>query len=180
MIARWLNKGNTIRIAAALFALLILMQLVPYGRDHANPPRTQEPKWDSPATRTIFMRVCKDCHSNETVWPWYSNVAPLSWLVRYDVAEGRSELNVSEWGRAKNKGDEAADEVREGDMPPWYYLPTHPEARLTKEEREEFIRGLVLTFGEKSEKGKVAAQVEPPQSAYTVSIIASTIMNLFK
>ena len=154
MIARWLNKGNIIRIAAALFALFILIQLVPYGRDHANPPRTQEPKWDSPRMRQTFMRVCKDCHSNETVWPWYSNVAPLSWLAQYDVDEGRSEFNVSEWGRAKNKGNEAASEVREGDMPPWYYLPPHPEARLTKAEREEFVRGLVLTFGEKVEKGK--------------------------
>jgi len=69
MIVRWLNKGNPIRIAVALFALFILIQLVPYGRDHANPPRTREPKWDSPATRETFMRVCKDCHSNETEWP---------------------------------------------------------------------------------------------------------------
>ena len=152
MTARWLNTGNTIRIAVVLFAVFVLIQLVPYGRDHANPPRTREPKWDSPATRETLMRVCKDCHSNETEWPSYSNIAPLSWLVQYDVDEGRSELNVSEWGRAENKGDEAAQEVREGDMPPWYYLPTHPEARLTKAEGEGFIRGLVLTFGEKVEK----------------------------
>jgi len=158
MIVRRLNKGKIIRIAAALFALFILIQLVPYGRDHANPPRTREPKWDSPATREIFMRVCKDCHSNETDWPSYSNIAPLSWLAQYDVDEGRSEFNVSEWGRAKSKGDEAASEVREGDMPPWYYLPTHPEARLTKAEREEFVRGLVQTFGEKSEKRNVGGR----------------------
>jgi hypothetical protein len=149
-----LNKGSIIRIGLALFMFFILIQLVPYGRDHANPLRTREPKWDSPRTQEIFMRVCKNCHSNETDWPWYSNIAPSSWLVQYDVDEGRSEFNVSEWGRAKNKGDEAAHEVREGDMPPWYYLPPHPEARLTKEEREEFVRGLVLTFGEKVEKRK--------------------------
>ncbi len=154
MIARRLDRGSIIRIAIALFVLVILMQLVPYGRDHANPPRTQEPQWDSPHTRENFMRVCKNCHSNETDWPWYSNIAPSSWLVQHDVDEGRSEFNVSEWGRAKNKGDDAAHEVREGDMPPWYYLPLHPEARLTKAQREEFIRGLVLTFGEKAEKRK--------------------------
>jgi len=78
------------------------------------------------------MRVCKDCHSNETDWPWYTNIAPLSWLAQYDVDEGRSEFNVSEWGRAKNKGDESASEVREGDMPPWYYLPTHLKPALRK------------------------------------------------
>jgi len=154
MNANWLNKKNIIRFVVAMFVLFILLQLVPYGRDYANPPATQEPKWDSPATREIFMRVCKNCHSNGTEWPWYSNIAPSSWLVQHDVNEGRSEFNVSEWGRAKNKGDEAAHEVREGDMPPWYYLPPHPEARLTKAEREEFVRGLVLTFGEKVEKGK--------------------------
>jgi len=152
MNVRWPNKKNVIRIGAALFALFLLIQLVPYGRDHANPPTTQEPKWDSQATRQTFFRVCKNCHSNETEWPWYSNIAPTSWLVQYDVDEGRSEFNVSEWGRARNKGDEAAHEVREGHMPPWYYLPPHPEARLTKAERKEYARGLALTFGEKGEK----------------------------
>jgi mono/diheme cytochrome c family protein len=154
MIARRLNKGTIIRSAAALFALVVVMQLVPYGRNHVNPPRTQEPEWDSPRTREIFMRACKNCHSNETEWPWYGKIAPMSWLVQYDVDEGRSEFNVSEWGRATNKGDEAAHAVSEGEMPPWYYLPPHPEARLAKTERDESVRGLVLTFGGKGEKGK--------------------------
>ncbi len=144
-----LNKRTVVRSMLALFALLALIQLVPYGKNHTNPPVLQEPKWDSLKTRQVFMRVCRNCHSNETEWPWYGAVAPFSWLVQSDVDEGRSEFNVSEWGRPKNKGDEAAKEVREGDMPPWYYLPPHPEARLTKTEREEFVRGLVLTFGER-------------------------------
>ena len=59
----------------------LLIQLVPFGRDHTNPPVVQEPKWDSPATRELAKRACFDCHSNETVWPWYSNIAPVSWLV---------------------------------------------------------------------------------------------------
>ena len=144
-----LNGKNVMRGVLALVALFVAIQFVPYGRDHANPLVLQEPKWNSPRTRELFMRVCKNCHSNETEWPWYSKVAPFSWLVQSDVVEGRSELNVSEWGRPKNKGDEAAKEVREGDMPPWYYLPPHPEARLTKTERDEFVRGLARTFGEK-------------------------------
>ena len=143
-----MNKKSIIRVGAILFSLFLLIQLVPYGRDHVNPPVTQEPKWDSSRTRELFMRVCKNCHSNATEWPWYSSIAPLSWIVQHDVDEGRSEFNVSEWGRARNKGDEAAHEVREGHMPPWYYLPLHPEARLTKAERDEFVRGLVVTFGE--------------------------------
>jgi hypothetical protein len=74
-----------------------LIQLVPYGRDHTNPPVVAEPAWDSPQTRALAVRACFDCHSNETVWPWYSNVAPASWLVQRDVDDGRRRLNWSEW-----------------------------------------------------------------------------------
>jgi hypothetical protein len=69
--------------------------------------------------------------------------------VQHDVTEARYEFNVSEWGRRKNKGDEAAEEFREGHMPPFYYLPLHAEARFTAAEREEFLRGLTATFGDK-------------------------------
>jgi mono/diheme cytochrome c family protein len=135
----------------ALLTLVILglaIQLVPYGREYANPAVGREPDWDRPRTRELFFRACKDCHSNETVWPWYSRVAPTSWLVERDVEEGRSHFNVSEWGLDENHGDEAAKLVREGEMPVWFYLPVHPEARLSDEDREELIRGLVATFGE--------------------------------
>ena len=148
------RKRLLVRLALGALLVFAAIQAIPYGRDHGNPPRKAEPQWDSPRTRELFWRACKNCHSNETEWPWYSKVAPLSWLVQSDVDEGRSEFNVSEWGRARNKGDEAAREVREGDMPPWYYLPLHPEARMAEAERAEFVRGLVLTFGEKGEKGK--------------------------
>jgi mono/diheme cytochrome c family protein len=131
-----------------LVGLGLLIQLVPYGRDHGNPPELQEPPWDRPRTRELFFRACKDCHSNQTEWPWYSSVAPASWLVQRDVEEGRSHFDVSEWGRAKNHGDEAAEKAREGEMPPWFYLPLHPEARLSDEESKELVAGLVATFGE--------------------------------
>jgi mono/diheme cytochrome c family protein len=153
--ARTQTIRRTILILLVLFAAV---QLVPFGRDHANPPVQREPSWDSRRTRELFFRACKNCHSNETEWPWYSNIAPLSWLVQYDVNKGRKNFNVSEWGRKKNKGDEAADEVREGEMPPWYYLPPHPEARFTPAEREEFIAGLVKTFGGRSGDGKADSE----------------------
>ena len=132
----------------ALAGLGLLIQLVPYGRNHENPQVVQGPSWDHPRTRETFFRVCKDCHSNETEWPWYSFVAPASWLVQRDVEEARSHFNVSEWGREKNDGNEAAKLVREGEMPLWFYLPLHPDARLSDVEREEFVAGLVATFGE--------------------------------
>lgn len=126
----------------------LLIQLVPYGRDHSNPPVAAEPDWDAPETRDLFFRACKDCHSNESIWPWYSSIAPMSWLVTRDVAEGRSHFNVSEWGREGNHGEEAADLVRDGEMPPWFYLPAHPEAQLSEQEREALVAGLKATFGE--------------------------------
>lgn len=139
------------RIALALIGLLavgfILIQLVPYGRDHENPPVVAEPDWDSPQTRDLFMTACGDCHSHETVWPWYSNIAPVSWLVQHDVEEGRGELNVSRWGQGENEAHEAAETVQEGEMPPPIFLVTHPEARLSDADKQALIQGLVATFG---------------------------------
>lgn len=144
-------------IKLSLFAVvggLLVIQLVPYGRDHGNPAVVAEPLWDSAQTRELTVRACFDCHSNETVWPWYSNVAPISWLVQRDVDEGRQELNYSEWNRAQ-EGEESAEAVRDGSMPPRSYLLTHPEARLTEAELAALATGLVATFGgdEEGEEG---------------------------
>ncbi|NTU86352.1 MAG: heme-binding domain-containing protein [Chloroflexales bacterium] len=144
---RWsLRRLGTLAVGL-LLALLLLVQLVPYGRNHTNPPGGAEPAWDSPQTRALFMRACADCHSNATVWPWYTNVAPASWLIAHDVAEGRETFNISEWGRPQNKGDEAVETVQEGEMPPWFYLPLHPTAKLTPAEQQQLIVGLTATFG---------------------------------
>lgn len=138
-----------IKILIAVALGLVVIQPIPYGRQHTNPQVLQEPAWDTTITRELFFRACGDCHSNETVWPGYSNVAPVSWLVQHDVEHGRKMFNVSEWGRAeKNKGDEAAEQLREGEMPPWFYLPLHSQARLTSEERKQLAAGLIATFGE--------------------------------
>ncbi|MFQ3631160.1 heme-binding domain-containing protein [Roseiflexus sp.] len=134
-------------VLAGLMLLVLLMQLIPYGREHTNPPVIAEPAWDSPQTRALFFRACADCHSNETTWPWYSNIAPASWLITRDVTQGRAEFNVSEWGRPDNDGDDAAKLVQNGEMPPWFYLPLHPEANLSPVERQQLINGLLATFG---------------------------------
>lgn len=140
---RWLRRG-----LAALAALFLAIQLVPYGRDHDNPPVTGEPSWDSPRTEDLARRACFDCHSNETRWPWYTHVAPASWLVGRDVAEGREHLNFSEFDRARGEAGEAAEEFEEGEMPPWFYVPLHAEARLSPEEAEALAAGLRATFGD--------------------------------
>lgn len=146
-----LRRILKVALAVAGVALLAI-QLVPYGRDHVNPPVTGEPAWDSPVTKALFMGTCADCHSNLTRWPWYSHVAPASWLVQSDVDEARSKFNVSEWGRpGKNEGEEAAEELGEGNMPLRPYLLAHPSARLSAEERATLIAGLRATFGEEGE-----------------------------
>lgn len=136
-------------LAAVLVALFGLIQLLPVGAPRSNPPVTAEPDWSSPQTRELFVRACGDCHSNTTVWPWYSRVAPASWLVAHDVAEGREHFNVSEWQRPQKDAAEAAGELREGKMPLRSYLWTHPEARLSETEHQALLAGLVATFGDK-------------------------------
>ena len=138
---------------AVLVAVFLLLQLVPYGHAHNNPPVAAEPAWDSPQTRELAQRACFDCHSNETVWPWYANVAPVSWLVQHDVDEGREHLNFSTWNQSQGeRGEEEGEEaeelvevVREGSMPPKNFLLTHPEARLSDTERASLIEGLMAT-----------------------------------
>jgi mono/diheme cytochrome c family protein len=137
--------------AGAALVLLLVIQLVPYGKTHQNPPVVQEPNWDTPQTRALAKRACYDCHSNETVWPWYSSVAPVSWLVQHDTEEGREKLNFSEWGIREQEAEEAAETVEEGKMPIPIYLVTHPEARLTSEEKSLLIQGLGNTFGREHE-----------------------------
>jgi len=128
----------------------VAIQLVPYGHSHENPTKTVEPMWNSPQTRQLFKRACFDCHSNETVWPWYSNIAPVSWLVQNDVDGGREHLNFSEWDRPSRHAKDVADEVSHGDMPPGIYLPMHPEAKLTNDEIKALLDGAEKTLGPQS------------------------------
>ena len=148
-------KRTILIILAILVGGFLLIQLVPYGRNHTNPPVVSEPNWDSPETRALAERACFDCHSNETVWPWYSNIAPVSWLVYHDTEEGRQYLNFSEWGsnREGEEGEEMVEQIKKGDMPLPIYLPTHPEARLTPAEKTALINGLLATAGDGETEG---------------------------
>lgn len=121
------------------------MQLVPYGRDHTNPPVSAEPAWDSPQTRALARAACFDCHSNQTHWPWYTSIAPFSWLTQNDVDSGRATLNFSEWDRAQ-EADEVAEVISDGEMPPWYYGLLHSAARLSDHEKQQLIDGLRATL----------------------------------
>ena len=135
-VLKWAAIGGAI--------LLIAIQFVPYGRDHSNPPGGRKIAWDSPRTQQLMTDACMDCHSNETKWPWYSNIAPVSWLVQKDVEDGRRELNLS---TGQIEVDEMIEAIREGEMPPWQYKPLHPGARLSDQEKQDLIEGLQATFG---------------------------------
>lgn len=101
--------------ALGAVGLFLLIQLVPYGWWHENPPVVRDAPWPDEASESIARESCYDCHSNETDWPVHSYVAPFSWLTRRDVEGGRDELNFSEWD--SGDADDAIDAVEDGSMP---------------------------------------------------------------
>ena len=139
--SRW---WTVLALAVLLFAVI---QVVPYGHARTNPPVVSEPAWDSAETQELARRACFDCHSNETEWPLYSRIAPVSWLVQRDVDEGRSALNFSEWHRPQKEADEAGEAVREGEMPMPIYQLMHAHARLSDADRQRLANGLAQTVG---------------------------------
>jgi len=106
-----------------------------------------EPQWVSQPTRELAVRACFDCHSNQTTWPWYSNIAPLSWLIQHDVQQGRARLNFSQWGTSSRNGGDASEQIQRGTMPQWYYVILHPSAGLSAAEKAALIQGLNATTG---------------------------------
>jgi cytochrome c551/c552 len=135
-------KQGMMGVVIAVVILLIGIQVVPYGHDHANPPVQGEPKWSSPQVRELAARACFDCHSNETVWPWYSNVAPMSWLIQRDVDQGRRRLNFSQWNAPQRGSRDVAESIQRGSMPQWYYVMLHPSAKLSSADIQTLVQGL--------------------------------------
>ena len=125
-----------LKVGVALVCVLLLAQLFPVNRE--NPPVESEVP-ASAEVRRVLRSSCYDCHSHETRWPWYSRAAPFSWLVAHDVSHAREHLNFSAWNRydareQRKKLEEIWEEVEEGEMPLWYYLPFHAEARLAEDD----------------------------------------------
>ena len=121
---------------------LIGIQFVPV--DRSNPPVTGEVSAEDHVME-VLRGACYDCHSNETQWPWYSRVAPVSWRVAEHVRKGRRNLNFSQWDEMTAEDQEEAKEeiwekVERGAMPLSDYLRMHPEAVLTEPQREALRR----------------------------------------
>ena len=135
-----------------LFMLIVILAVVGFVAiqffpvDRTNPPVTREIAWDSPETRALAERACFDCHSNETKWPFYAYIAPMSLVVANDVTEGRDRLNFSEWDRPNEDFGEISEVVTRGEMPLAQYLLLHPEARLTEVEKQQLLDGLDATY----------------------------------
>ncbi len=141
---RWMT--SLLVVLAIGLVTLAAIQLIPYRV--TNPPVNGEPSWDSPRTRELAVAACFDCHSNQSHPTWWERIAPLSWWITNHVDDGRERLNFSEWGTRRGGGDDAAETVRDGSMPPSYYtwLGLHANAKLTAAQRRELATGLERTL----------------------------------
>jgi hypothetical protein len=135
---------RTLKVVGVLF--LVVAVLIQFVRpERTNPPEQAGNFLGASVSvpssvQDILQRSCMDCHSNRTRWPWYSNIAPVSWLVARDVHNGRAKMNLSEWGTYKPKRmivrlDMMVSEVDKGDMPPRQYLLIHRDAELTEDQK---------------------------------------------
>jgi len=131
--------------------IVIILFVVFAGIQFVRPALTNPPVDESqtivaranvpPDVAAILDRSCRDCHSNKTVWPWYTHVAPVSWWLKSHVDHGREDLNLSEWGklprdRQDRKLRQICDEVQDGNMPLASYLPMHPTAKLSDQDKK--------------------------------------------
>ena len=142
-----------LRAGLGLLLVAVLLQLLPFGRLGANPPVTRDAPWPNGRARELAVAACYDCHSNQTRRPLYSRVAPFSWLVARDVEQGREKLNFSTWEGSGGDARDAAETIGEGSMPPRRYLPLHPDARLTEDERRLLVQALEGMGGDRGGPG---------------------------
>jgi cytochrome c553 len=149
--------------------LLLLIQLVPYGRDHTIRAATNPFKWNSPEAEAVAKASCYDCHSNETKWWWAVKIAPFSWLAQNDIDSAQRRVNFSEW-----KGSLTVEGMQRAinrDMPPLQYTLFHPDAKLTETKRQSLMQGFRTSLSE----GTGTSPVEP--LAVSASADATAIIN---
>jgi len=129
-------------LVAGAIGLFLLIQLIPFGHNRTNPPVVAEPNWSSPEARALVKEHCFQCHSNETNWTWYANIAPGSWLIAFDVIEGRDAFNFSDWNNRPGELDEMVGAIQEGEMPPIQYWIFHPNSKLDAQQKQDLINAL--------------------------------------
>ncbi len=129
-------------LVGGAFAIFLLIQLIPFGHTNTNPPVVSEPNWSSQQARAVVKQHCFQCHSNETNWTWYANIAPGSWLIAMDVIAGRNAFNFSDWKNNPGEPDEMVGAIQEGEMPPAQYWIFHPQERMNAQQKQEVIDAL--------------------------------------
>lgn len=129
-------------LLGAAVVVFVLIQFIPFGHENTNPPTVSEPQWSSPEARALAKQNCFQCHSNETKSTWYSNIAPGSWLIRYDVVAGRRKFNFSDWNNNPGELDEMIEVIQRGNMPPIQYTLFHPSAKLSDQQKQDLINAL--------------------------------------
>ena len=145
---RWIVRGL---IAGTV--VFVVLQLVPIGTIEER-PTTAEAPWPSAESHRLAVAACYDCHSNEPQLAWFDRIAPASWLVAEHIAEGRLELNFSEWDRYADEAEDAADSLEDGEMPLREYTWLHGKARLSADERRILIDALLeLEGGRDDDRG---------------------------
>jgi hypothetical protein len=146
---RFARRSHPIKRLAILVSIALLIglflaglaQLIRPAIVDNNPAVVSTPSWPDPQVEALARRACFDCHSNETIWPWYAHVAPVSWFIANDVAEGRQRLNFSDWTARRRETGELSRVVSAGRMPPVYYIWMHADANLTSAERAQLADG---------------------------------------
>ena len=137
-----MNRKRIFQILGLGLLGLLLIQFIPFGHTRTNPTAVAEPNWSSQQARALAKEHCFQCHSNETHWTWYSNIAPGSWLIAFDVIEGRQKFNFSDWKHNPGELDEMVAAVQEGEMPPIQYWIVHPSARMNAQQKQDLIHAL--------------------------------------
>lgn len=135
------------KIGIGLVIILALMQFKQI--DKTNPEYNEVEDFititqPSEEIATLIKAACYDCHSHQAKYPWYSNVAPISWMVEHHIEEGREHLNFSKWGsydtkKANHKLEECIEEIEEGEMPMKPYVVMHSEAKMSKEQKKALM-----------------------------------------
>ncbi len=160
-----MSQGRRTALIAivVLVALFLVAQIIPWGDiipafARTNPPVQTQIQWDSPQTEQLVRTACYDCHSNETTWPWYAQIAPFSWVVAHDANEGRQHLNFSTQSADQINPNELIDQIQRGSMPPASYPILHPAANLTAEQKTQLIAGLQASLHGTGEGGSFGGE----------------------
>jgi hypothetical protein len=137
-------------IRRILLGLLVVLIAIQFIRIDKTKPETKKSEdfivmTNPPAdVATLLKSACYDCHSHETNYPWYTNIAPFSFMIEHHIEEGREHLNFSKWGtydtrKAIHKLEECAEEIEENKMPMESYTKMHKEANLTEAQKERLV-----------------------------------------